>query len=77
MAYTIKGLAKVNECETYDANGLAEMWDYLYICNCGGRKSILNDYKLLRKADRKEMLIFLRENGYANVREYIIQYSTV
>lgn len=59
MAYTIKGLAKANECETYDANGLADTWAYWLECNCCDKQSI-NDFKRLRKADRQEMLSFLR-----------------
>lgn len=73
MAYTIKGLAKANECSTFDVAGLAELWHYWYICNCGGRKDIINDFKSLRKADRQTMLSFLRgEPFYSEVYNHII-----
>lgn len=62
MAYTIKGLAKANECESLDCYGLAILWQYWYDCNSNeyGRERIRKDYKLLRKADRKEMISWLR-----------------
>ena len=64
MAYTIKGLAKANECEQ-SAYGLADQWLYWYTCNCGGRKTIIEDFKSLRKADRQEMINWLRmDNEY-------------
>lgn len=63
MAYTIKGLARANECETHDAFGLANLWDYWLACNCNDRQSI-NDFKSLRKAERQEMLDFLRGDSY-------------
>ena len=59
--YTIKGLAKVNECETFDAEGLARVWEYWLGCNCNDRQSVA-DFMRLRKADRKEMLAYLE--GY-------------
>lgn len=72
MAYTIKGLAKANECETYDVFGLASIWDYWLTCNCNDRQSI-NDFKSLRKADRQEMLSFLRsEHIYSELYNHII-----
>ena len=65
MAYTIKGLAKANECESFDCYGLASVWQYWYLCNSNeyGRNHIREDFKLLRKADRQEMLNFLRVDG--------------
>ena len=63
MAYTIKGLAKANECKTYDAAGLAEIWMYWFTCNCNDQQSI-NDFKRLRKADQKEMLSYLRSDSF-------------
>lgn len=72
MAYTIKGLAKANECATYDENGLALMWDYWYVCNTGGRKSIIGDFKSLNVSDRLAMLNYLRAN-YSHIREYILE----
>lgn len=74
MAYTIKGLAKTNECESFDAAGLASLWDNWYICNCGGRKDILSDYKSLRKADRKEMMQYLKSNGFIKLYDFIYEH---
>ena len=67
MAYTIKGLAKANDCESFDCYGLATVWQYWYICNHNeyGREHVRKDFKLLRKADRQEMINWLRmENEY-------------
>jgi hypothetical protein len=67
MAYTIKGLAKANECESFDCYGLATVWQYWYTCNHNeyGKKHVIDDFKLLRKADRQEMINWLRmENEY-------------
>ena len=73
MAYTIKGLAKANECENLDAYGLAEVWSEWFVCNCGGRKTIIKDFKRLRKADRQKMLGLLRsEPFYAELYNHII-----
>lgn len=65
MAYTIKGLAKANECESFDCYGLATIWQYWYECNHNeyGRNHVRNDFKLLRKADRQEMINWLRINN--------------
>lgn len=72
MAYTIKGLAKANGCETFDAAGLAALWHYWYICNVNDKQSI-NDFKSLRKVDRREMLSFLRsEPFYSELYNHII-----
>lgn len=72
MAYTIKGLAKANECEQ-SIYGLADQWLYWYTCNNGGRKTIITDFKSLRKADRKEMLCFLQsEPAYTKLYNHII-----
>lgn len=62
MAYTIKGLAKANECETHDIYGLASIWNYWLACNVCDRQSI-NDFKRLRKADRQQMLNFLASDA--------------
>ena len=71
MAYTIKGLAKANDCEEQNCYGLAMVWQYWYDCNQNehGRDQIRKDFKLLRKADRQEMINFLRmERGvYSDV----------
>lgn len=67
MAYTIKGLAKANDCESFDCYGLATIWQYWYTCNHNeyGRNHVRKDFKLLRKADRQEMINWLRmENEY-------------
>lgn len=63
MAYTIKGLAKANECESLDCYGLAEVWNYWLACNCNDMQSV-NDFKSLRKDDKKEMLNFLRSEPF-------------
>ena len=65
MAYTIKGLAKANDCESLDCYGLANLWQYWYTCNSNehGRNHIRNDFKLLRNADKQEMLSWLRMNS--------------
>lgn len=62
MAYTITGLAKANDCEVWNCYGLANVWQYWYDCNQNeyGRNHIRKDFKLLRKADRQEMIDFLR-----------------
>lgn len=59
MAYTIKGLAKANECETCDIYGLAETWNYWLVCNCNDMQCV-KDFKRLRKSERKDMMNFLR-----------------
>lgn len=57
MAYTIKGLAKANECEIEDEVGLADIWSYWY--DCGQKKQVARDFLRLRKSERVEMLQFL------------------
>ena len=57
MAYTIKGLAKANECEEQNECGLSEVWAYWY--NCGQKKQIARDFLRLRKSERIVMLQFL------------------
>lgn len=67
MAYTIKGLAKANECESLDCYGLASVWQYWYTNNHNsyGREHVINDFKLLRKSERQVMIDWLRmENEY-------------
>ena len=67
MAYTIKGLAKANDCESFDCYGLATVWQYWYTCNHNeyGKKHVIDDFKLLRKADRQTIINWLRmENKY-------------
>lgn len=73
MAYTIKGLAKANECETHDAMGLASCWDYWLTCNCNDKQSV-NDFFRLRKTDRKEMLRFMKEYGFIMLYEHILEH---
>lgn len=70
MAYTIKGLAKANDCETPDMYGLASIWNYWLACNCNDRQSV-NDFKRLRKEDRKEMMNFLRSE-YPTLANHIL-----
>ena len=74
MAYTIKGLAKANECENQNAAGLADIWNYWLACNCNDKQSI-NDFKRLRKADRQEMLDFLRSDSfYSELYNHIVNH---
>ena len=71
MAYTIKGLAKANDCETHDMYGLASIWSYWLACNCNDRQSI-NGFKRLRKADRQQMLNFLASDAaWADIHTHI------
>lgn len=58
MAYTIKGLAKANDAETFDENGLAQVWEYWYTCNVSG-KQVVRDFLSLRKKDRNIMKWYL------------------
>lgn len=72
MAYTIKGLAKANDCESFDCYGLAKIWQYWYVCNCGGRQTILTDFKSLRNAEKQEMLDFLaNDSEWADIHTHI------
>ena len=73
MAYTIKGLAKANECVTYDACGLAEVWNYWLLCNCNDKQSV-NDFKRLRIKDRGIMIHFLQENGFEELEKHILKH---
>lgn len=57
MAYTIKGLAKANGVK--ERGELADVWEYWIQCNCNDMQSV-NDFKRLRKKDRKEMMNLLR-----------------
>ena len=70
MAYTIKGLAKANECEEINEHGLADVWYYWIQCNCNDMQSV-NDFKSLRKEDRNEMMKFLRRE-YTDVANHIL-----
>ena len=72
MAYTIKGLAKANECKTNDAQELADLWNYWLTCNRNDLQSI-NDFNSLRKADKREMLSFLCSDPiYSELYNHII-----
>lgn len=71
MAYTIKGLAKANDCEEQNEYGLAQIWSYWLLCNSCDRQS-LNDFKRLRKADRQRMLNFLSSDAcWADIHTHI------
>ena len=70
MAYTIKGLAKANDCEELNKYGLADVWYYWIQCNCNDMQSV-NDFKSLRKEDRKKMMSFLRRE-YTDVADHIL-----
>ena len=63
-------MAKANECETLDCYGLATVWNYWLACNSCDRQSV-NDFKRLRKADRKEMMNFLRSE-YPTLANHIL-----
>ena len=70
--YTIAQLAKVNECESYDAEGLSQVWQYWLTCNSNDKQSV-NDFKSLHKADRQQMLCFLHcEPFYSELYNHII-----
>lgn len=70
MAYTIKGLAKANECEELNEYGLAMIWQYWIVCNCNDRQSV-NDFKRLRKSDRGRMMNYLR-SVFPDVANHIL-----
>lgn len=70
MAYTIKGLAKANDCEEKNEYGLADVWQYWIQCNCNDMQSV-NDFKSLCKEDRNEMMKFLRKE-YTDVANHIL-----
>lgn len=70
MAYTIKGLAKANECEELNEYGLATIWQYWIECNSNDRQSV-NDFKSLRKSDRGRMMNYLR-SVFPDVANHIL-----
>lgn len=70
MAYTIKGLAKANDCEEFNEYGLADVWQYWIQCNSNDMQSV-NDFKSLRKEDRKKMMNFLRAE-FPDVANHIL-----
>ena len=72
MAYTIKGLAKANECEEHNAYELAAVWSYWLDCNSCDMQSV-NDFKRLRKADRAEMMGVLTEY-YPRLAKHILNH---
>ena len=73
MAYTIKGLAKANECATCDCQGLADVWNYWLLCNRNDMQSV-RDFKSLRVSDRMAMLNFLRsESCYGALYAHICE----
>jgi hypothetical protein len=69
--YTIKGLAKANECEEQNEYGLAQVWNYWLLCNCCDKQSV-NDFKRLTKKERQRMLDFLRTE-YEELFEHIVK----
>ena len=70
MAYTIKGLAKANDCEVLNEYGLAVVWKYWIVNNCNDMQSV-KDFKSLRKEDRNKMMNFLRRE-YTDVTNHIL-----
>ena len=75
MAYTIKGLAKANECEELSEYGLADLWNYWLTCNCNDRQSV-NDFMSLKAGDRMKMLHFLYSEGYEKLANHIRLHTT-
>lgn len=69
MAYTIKGLAKANECNSHDAYGLTDTWIYWF--NCGRKKQVLADYERLNRNARREMISVLKEIS-PDVADYLL-----
>lgn len=70
--YTIKGLAKANECEEQNEYGLAQVWNYWLACNCCDKQSI-RDFKRLTNRERQRMLDFLRME-YEELFEHIVKH---
>ena len=70
--YTIKGLAKANECEELNEYGLAQVWNYWLACNCCDEQSI-NDFKRLTSKERQRMLNFLRTE-FEELFEHIVKH---
>lgn len=70
--YTIKGLAKANECEEQNEYGLSQVWNYWLACNCCDKQSV-NDFKRLTKKERQRMLDFLRME-YEELFEHIVKH---
>ena len=70
MAYTIKGLAKANDCEELNEYGLADVWQYWIQCNRNDTQSV-DDFKNLRREDRNKMMKFLRRE-YTDVANHIL-----
>ena len=70
MSYTIKGLAKANDCEELNEYGLAAVWRYWIQCNSNDMQSV-KDFMRLRKEDRKRIINFLRAE-YPNVANHIL-----
>jgi hypothetical protein len=75
MAYTIKGLAKANECEELSEYGLASIWQYWLDCNSCDKQSV-NDFMSLRAGDRMKMLHFLYSEGYEKLANHIRLHTT-
>lgn len=74
MAYTIKGLAKANECEELSERGLAEVWLYWLTCNVNDRQCV-DDFKRLRKTERKRMLDYMNMwEAYRGLASHIIRH---
>lgn len=71
MAYTIKGLAKANECESLDCYGLAILWQYWIDCNTH-TPQVINDFLRLNRKDRNTMMDFLI-GDYPDIANHIIR----
>lgn len=70
--YTIKGLAKANECEEQNEYGLAQVWNYWLACNCCDKQSI-NDFNRLQKRGKQKMLNFLARE-YKGLFDHIVKH---
>lgn len=70
--YTIKGLAKANECEEQNEYGLAQVWNYWLACNCCDKQSI-NDFNRLQKREKQKMLNFLARK-YKGLFDHIVKH---
>ena len=71
MAYTIKGLAKANDCESLDEYGLAMVWNYWFSCNIRDTQCI-KDFRRLGLEDMAKMMDFMLNNDeFLELGKYI------
>ena len=68
--YTIKGLAKANDCAEHDILHLAYIWEYWRLC--GQPTQALNDFMRLNKKSKYLMMCYLSESDmYQKLYKYI------